>query len=244
MFAKKSILPLGVPARLLIVLIAVVVLGFSPMLTAREGSVADQPETATELFGDPMTLHLDGADIHDVLNTFSMLTGIEFVVDPEVSGNVTVRLDDVPWDKALDLILREHGLSSTVMDGRIHVGKAKTLETVFEHHQQPKIEGEFEGRPLYRYVEEGAITEPKRVDGPNPRYPEQARKEGINGVVLLECVIGEDGSVREVEVVQSNANVLSEAAIEAVEQWTFEPATLEEVPVAVRYILTVKFRLQ
>ena len=50
--------------------------------------------------------------------------------------------------------------------------------------------------------------------------------------------------MREVEVVQSNANVLSEAAIEAVEQWTFEPATLEEVPVAVRYILTVKFRLQ
>ncbi len=60
----------------------------------------------------------------------------------------------------------------------------------------------------------------------------------------MEAVIGEDGSVREVEVVKSNAHVLSEAAIEAVEQWTFEPATLENVPVAVRYILTVKFNLQ
>ena len=60
----------------------------------------------------------------------------------------------------------------------------------------------------------------------------------------MEAVIGEDGSVREVEVVRSNATVLSEAAIEAVEQWTFVPATLEGVPVAVRYVLTVNFALK
>jgi protein TonB len=88
------------------------------------------------------------------------------------------------------------------------------------------------------------LTEPKRIDGPNPHFPEQARQEGINGVVVMECVIAEDGSVRNVEVVQSNADILSVAAVEAVEQWTFEPATLDGLPVAIRYTLTVRFNLK
>ena len=169
----------------------------------------------------------------------------EFSLLPAASaGGITIELTEMPLNKAFQVILDAAGLTAVVDDGRVIVGKAATLGTEPNNERNPKIEGEFEGRPLYRYVEEGKISKPERIDGPNPRYPEQARKEGVNGVVEMECVIGEDGSVRDVEVVQTTADILSEAAIEAVEQWTFEPATLEGVPVTVRYIVTVKFNLR
>ena len=244
MFNKKTALPLSVPARLLIGLTAVIALGLSPMLTAREGSMEMPISSDSHFTGDPINLSLEDADIRDVLATFEQLTNLEIVIDPDVSEKITVEIEDVPWDQALHMILQMTGLKYSIENGRLHVGTGHPVEVFEKGPKQPTVVEDFEGRPLYRFVEEGKITEPKRVDGPNPRYPEQARKEGINGVVVMEAVIAADGSVREVEVVRSNAAVLSEAAVEAVEQWTFEPATLEGVPVAVRYILTVKFRLQ
>ena len=235
MFNKKTPLPLSVPARFLIGLTAVIALGLSPMLTAREGTMEIPISSDSHFTGDPINLSLKDADIRDVLGTFSNLTGVVIVFDPDVSASVTIDVQETPWDQALDQILRSAGLTYSDEGGVISVGKEIA---------PPKLEGEFEGRPLYRYVEEGKISKPERIDGPNPRYPEQARKEGVNGVVEMECVIGEDGSVRDVKVVRTNADILSEAAIEAVEQWTFEPATLEGVPVAVRYIVTVKFNLR
>lgn len=136
------------------------------------------------------------------------------------------------------------GLTASVKGGVIYVEPGKALEVFEESLITPQANGEFEGRPLYRYNVDGPITEPMRLDGPNPRYPEQARQEGINGVVVMDCVITEDGSVRDVKVVNSNAHILSEAAVEAVEQWTFEPATLDGIPVAIRYTLTVRFNLK
>ncbi len=255
MFNKKTTLPLSVPARLLVVLTAMIVLGLSPMLTAREGdenvpSTFDYPN-----FDQKISLQLQDADIRDVFQTMSAVSGIKFELTSEVSGTVTVDWKDIRLGPAIGEITHSKGLDAIMSrTGVMWVGKAETLQQkIFEMagkenppttFPDPMVEGDLEGRPLYRYVEEGKITEPERIDGPNPRYPEQARKEGINGVVVMEAVIGEDGSVREVEVVKSNAHVLSEAAIEAVEQWTFVPATLEGVPVAVRYLLTVKFNLQ
>jgi len=61
--------------------------------------------------GDPISLNLKDADIKDVLRTFAQLTGLNIAVDPQVSGTVTVDFVDVPWDQALDLILRQNGLT-------------------------------------------------------------------------------------------------------------------------------------
>lgn len=235
MFSKRTPLPLSVPARFFVVLTAVMALGLSPMLTAREQPVEQEASIQNEFTGDPINLNLEEADIRDVLRTFSTVTGLEIVFDPDVSAKVTIDVQEMPWDEALDQILRSNGLNYSFENRVIFVGQGVI---------PPKVEGDLEGRPLYRYVEEGTISEPKRLEGPNPRYPEEARKEGINGVVVMEAVIGEDGSVREVKVVRSNAKILTEAALEAVEKWIFEPATLEGAPVAVRYILTVKFALK
>lgn len=77
--------------------------------------------------GEPISLNLKDADIKDVLKTFSELTGLNIAVDPGVSGSVTVDFVDVPWDQALDLILRQNGLTFTLEGNVMRIG---TMERI------------------------------------------------------------------------------------------------------------------
>jgi protein TonB len=95
-----------------------------------------------------------------------------------------------------------------------------------------------------RFVVGGNITEPVKLSGPNPVYPEAARRARIQGVVVLECIIGKNGVVREATVLRGLPLGLTEAAVDAVKKWRFEPSTLNGKPVEVLYILTVRFNLQ
>ncbi len=77
--------------------------------------------------GDPISLTLKDADIKDVLKTFSALTQLNIVIDPEVSGSVTVELRNVPWDQALDLILRINGLDYLLENNVLRVSTVTKL---------------------------------------------------------------------------------------------------------------------
>jgi type IV pilus assembly protein PilQ len=79
--------------------------------------------------GDPISLNLKDADIKDVLRTFAQLTGLNIAVDPNVSGTVTVDFVDVPWDQALDLILRQNGLTFILEGNVMRVGTIDRLAT-------------------------------------------------------------------------------------------------------------------
>ena len=68
--------------------------------------------------GNPVSLDFQGADLRAVLRTFSEISGLNIVIDPAVSGSVDVALRDVPWDQALDIILRANKLGYLV-DGTI-----------------------------------------------------------------------------------------------------------------------------
>jgi periplasmic protein TonB len=95
-----------------------------------------------------------------------------------------------------------------------------------------------------RFVVGGNITEPVKISGPSPVYPEAARRARIQGVVVLECTIGKDGRVQNVKILRGLPLGLTEAAVDAVNKWRFEPSTLNGKPVEVLYILTVRFNLQ
>ena len=88
----------------------------------------------------------------------------------------------------------------------------------------------------------GNIRPPQRVVDVAPTYPPLARAAGVEGVVILEAVIAEDGSVRDVRVLRSNP-LLEAAALEAVRQWRFSPTLLNGEPVPVVMTVTVAFRL-
>ena len=58
-----------------------------------------------------VTLDFKEADIRNVLKIISYKSGVNIVTTPEVIGNITIRLVDVPWDKALDVILKTYGFA-------------------------------------------------------------------------------------------------------------------------------------
>jgi len=60
---------------------------------------------------DNVTLDFKEADIRNVLKIISYKAGVNIVTTPEVIGNVTIRLVDVPWEKALDVILKTYGFA-------------------------------------------------------------------------------------------------------------------------------------
>jgi len=84
---------------------------------------SDEPQFT----GEPITLTLKDADIKDVLRTFSALTNLNIVTDPGVSGSVTVELRNVPWDQALDLILRINNLGYVLENNVLRVAPVNKL---------------------------------------------------------------------------------------------------------------------
>ena len=91
---------------------------------------------------------------------------------------------------------------------------------------------------------EGDVQAPKRTHGPAPSYPEGIAKEDrIAGVVVVKAIIDEHGNVAEMDLVESLEDAYDQAAMDAIAQWRFEPATLDGKPVSVYYVLTINFRL-
>ena len=68
--------------------------------------------------GEKISLSLKDADLVEVLRSFAKLADVNLIVDPSVSGTVTVELHEVPWDHALSVILKTHRLGAEI-DGRL-----------------------------------------------------------------------------------------------------------------------------
>lgn len=64
--------------------------------------------------GKPIFLDLKDADILDIFRLIAEVSGFNVVVDPDVGGRITLRMDDVPWDQALEVILKNQGLGKEI----------------------------------------------------------------------------------------------------------------------------------
>jgi periplasmic protein TonB len=89
----------------------------------------------------------------------------------------------------------------------------------------------------------GDIKEPKKIKDVKPVYPEAAKAAGVQGIVIIEAIIGIDGSVNEAKVLRPIPE-LDKAAIDAVMQWKYTPTLLNGDPVEVIMTVTVTFSLQ
>jgi TonB family protein len=88
----------------------------------------------------------------------------------------------------------------------------------------------------------GSIKEPIKITHVPPVYPEIAQAARIQGVVILEILIGEDGAVQEAKILRP-APMLDQAALEAVLRWKYTPTLLNGQPVPVVMTVTVTFTL-
>lgn len=89
----------------------------------------------------------------------------------------------------------------------------------------------------------GDVKEPVEIQRVQPTYPEEARKNRIQGRVVLQAVIDEQGTVTKVRAIESPDPMLTEAARDAVKKWTYRPATKKGKPVKVFFTVTVAFKL-
>ena len=89
----------------------------------------------------------------------------------------------------------------------------------------------------------GQISPPMKLTHVNPIYPPIALAARKEGLVILEALIGEDGTVREVHALRP-APLFEEEAIKAVRQWRFSPTLLNGEPVPLVMTVTVSFTLQ
>ena len=78
--------------------------------------------------GAPICLDFKDGDLQDIFRLFADISGLNVVVNPGVSGKVTLKLNEVPWDQALDLILKTNSLGYTLEDNVIRIARLGDLQ--------------------------------------------------------------------------------------------------------------------
>ena len=89
----------------------------------------------------------------------------------------------------------------------------------------------------------GDVKPAKMISSVHPVYPMLAKNQHVSGNVLLDALIDPTGRVTTMKIL-SGPTLLHQAAMDAVKQWKYEPATLDGKPVAMHLTVTVQFRLQ
>ena len=102
-----------------------VVLGPPP--TAPAAALQQTAGGEKRFTGHPVSLDFQGADLRAVLRGFSEISGLNMVIDPDVQGTVDIILNEVPWDQALDVILRGNQLDYTVDGTIVRIARVDTL---------------------------------------------------------------------------------------------------------------------
>lgn len=99
-----------------------------------------QRQGARTYSGNPVSLDFQQADLRAVLRVFAEISGLNIVIDPAVKGTVDVALRDVPWDQALDIILRANKLGYMVDGTVVRIAPLTTLAD--EENQRRKLADE------------------------------------------------------------------------------------------------------
>jgi type IV pilus assembly protein PilQ len=86
--------------------------------------------------GEPIDLKVTNADVTDVLRTFAQISGLNVIVQPGVNGTVTAELENVPWDQALEQILKINNLDYELDGNVMRIAPTSTLRNEANERQQ------------------------------------------------------------------------------------------------------------
>jgi type IV pilus assembly protein PilQ len=95
--------------------------------TQQAGNAAAAVGAPSRYSGEPISVNLKDVDLRDFFRLIHEISGLNVVLDPNVKGTLTIVLDEVPWDQALDIVLQNNGL-----DKQLHgnVLRIATLDTI------------------------------------------------------------------------------------------------------------------
>ncbi len=97
--------------------------------------------TGPKYTGEPISVNLKDVDLKDFFRLIHEISGLNVVLDPNVKGSLTIVLDDVPWDQALDIVLKNNELARQ-LDG--NVLRIATVETLRKEAESRRAQQEAE----------------------------------------------------------------------------------------------------
>lgn len=99
-------------------------------LAAEQKSQAGQQPASTgpKYTGEPISVNLKDVDLKDFFRLIHEISGLNVVLDPNVHGTLTVVLDDVPWDQALDIVLKNNDLARELEGNVLRIATVETLK--------------------------------------------------------------------------------------------------------------------
>ena len=99
-------------------------------LAAEQKAQAGQQSSPTgpKYTGEPISVNLKDVDLKDFFRLIHEISGLNVVLDPTVHGTLTVVLDDVPWDQALDIVLKNNDLARELEGNVLRIATVETLK--------------------------------------------------------------------------------------------------------------------
>ncbi len=109
-----------------------------PRYEVVQGSAPGGQAEQQKFTGEPISLNLKDVDLKDFFRLIHEISGLNIIVDPNVAGSVTLVLDSVPWDQALDIVLKNNHLGKVLEGNVLRIATMATLTQ--EQEAQAKLE--------------------------------------------------------------------------------------------------------
>src|SRR5579871_2457184 len=95
----------------------------------QKAQAGQQPIAAGPKYtGEPISVNLKDVDLKDFFRLIHEISGLNVVLDPNVHGTLTIVLDDVPWDQALDIVLKNNDLARELEGNVLRIATVDTLK--------------------------------------------------------------------------------------------------------------------
>jgi TonB family protein len=163
--------------------------------------------------------------------------GYEELQSVEFSDDIVLRyLDDIgkpPGTHTHEVMIRKGSVLMVAprSEATAQNGQTPTIPDASRSNIGPYITGE-------------GVSAPIVIDRPVPSYTEEARKAGIEGYLVMQCVVSVEGKARDCKILNGLGYGLDESAADTVSaRWRFSPGTFQGKPVDVKIVIEVGFRL-
>jgi len=101
-------------------------------LAADAAQSAPAQTSSARYTGEPISVNLKDVDLRDFFRLIHEISGLNVVLDPAVKGSLTIVLDEVPWDQALDIVLQNNGLDKQLNGNVLRIATRATLKSEAE----------------------------------------------------------------------------------------------------------------
>jgi type IV pilus assembly protein PilQ len=100
----------------------------STVANSQASQASPAPVANGRYTGEPISVNLKDVDLKDFFRLIHEISGLNVVLDPAVKGSLTIVLDEVPWDQALDIVLQNNGLDKQLSGNVLRIATRDTLK--------------------------------------------------------------------------------------------------------------------